>query len=299
MKTKKCSNPNCIHGDELQPIENFYADSRSPDGLQSRCKDCFKKYYQDHKADRRKYRSDNKDKINKRKREIYQEQKEKIKEQNKRSAEKRKDKLKVYKKEYDQKPTTVETYLDKLLPYYQLDENIRIDPDNSNLIQVRCFNSECQSWFNPTTSQVNNRLYAINHFGYGESNFYCCDECKQTCLVYNFRTDSTPGGTFFEKYRNACSYLNILQAELRELVFDLDKHTCQWCGKNKIDEPDLILHCHHIVSPKLDPILSSDVNNCITFCDDCHRYFHSLPECTFVEIAKKIREKILMESRVR
>ncbi len=298
MKTKVCANPDCVHGNEPQSITNFYKNNRSSDGLQSRCKDCFKQYVQDHKEDRRKYRNDNKDRINKRKREIYQEQKEKIQEQNKKSAAKRKDKLKSYKKEYDQKPATVETYLDKLLPYYKLDVDVKVDPDDSNLIQVRCFNSKCRSWFNPSTSQVNNRLYAINNFGYGESNFYCCEECKKTCVVYNFHTPSLTDKST-KHSQNQCSYLNILQDELRELVFELDDQTCQWCGRNKIDEPNLTLHCHHIISPKLEPILSSDINNCVTFCEDCHKYFHSLPGCTMIELAKKIREKILMESRVR
>ncbi len=297
MKTKVCSNPNCIHANKPQPVENFFKDSRTSDGLQSRCKDCFKKYYQDHKEDRRKYRNANKDKINKRKREIYQEQKDKILEQNRKSAEKRKDKIKSYKQSYDQKSATVETFLDKLLPYYQLDENIRVDPTNQNLIQVRCFNSKCRSWFNPTTTQVNNRLYAINHFGYGESNFYCCDECKKTCEVYNLKSTIVDNNKI--KKKNPCSYVNILQKELRDLVFNLDEYTCQWCGNSKKEQPNLILHCHHIISPKLEPILASDVNNCITLCNECHEYFHSLPECTLIEIAKKIREKILMESRVR
>ena len=84
-----------------------------------------------------------------------------------------------------------------------------------------------------------------------------------------------------------CTRDDVLQNQLREMVFELDDYTCQKCGKSKEDYPDLILHCHHIIPFKADISLASDINNCITLCSECHNYFHNqTPECSYGNLAK-------------
>jgi len=39
---KKCTNPNCKHKDELQPLTNFYKQRPMADGLSNECIDCKK-----------------------------------------------------------------------------------------------------------------------------------------------------------------------------------------------------------------------------------------------------------------
>lgn len=43
MQTKVCPNPQCPHGGQPQPIDNFSRHKRNPDGRQSWCKACMRK----------------------------------------------------------------------------------------------------------------------------------------------------------------------------------------------------------------------------------------------------------------
>lgn len=43
MKRKSCSNPDCEHGNQLQPYSNFKEDLRCVEGRRPRCLDCEKK----------------------------------------------------------------------------------------------------------------------------------------------------------------------------------------------------------------------------------------------------------------
>ena len=68
---KKCSNCG-----ELKPFSEFHKKKCSKDGLQSQCKMCNKKYYENNKEKMKEYRENNKEKM----KEYYENNKEKIKE---------------------------------------------------------------------------------------------------------------------------------------------------------------------------------------------------------------------------
>ena len=55
--------------------------------------------------------------------------------------------------------------------------------DDSGVITVVC--KTCGKRFYPTRSQIHSRLKCIRGTWYGESNFYCSDECKLSCPVYH------------------------------------------------------------------------------------------------------------------
>ena len=95
---KKCSNCG-----ELKPFSEFYKKKCSKDGLQSQCKMCNKKYYENNKEKMKEYRENNKEKI----KEYYENNKEKVKEYYENNKEKmkeyyenNKEKLLEYQKEY-------------------------------------------------------------------------------------------------------------------------------------------------------------------------------------------------------
>ena len=72
-----------------------------------------------------------------------------------------------------------------------------------------------------------------------------------------------------ECYNNWLKKINIpYWNKTREFVIERDNYTCQKCGsKNN-------LHVHHIISIK-DGGDEFDIDNCITLCEDCHKYEHS------------------------
>lgn len=351
IQFKKCSRDDCIHGDELQPITNFYKHKNKSDGYDSQCKDC------------RKLQDRNLKEANKKSHEMLSDDEIRAKTPTKRCSlkscahngeqqpstnfnicrstkdglsnickdchrkcredlnERRKNETKpnieflictypecshngepqpvenfskVYSSEtgYDiyckecrkkirQSPAKYDRYADALSVF----EEIRRDPSNFDLLQVRCFNSKCNEWFNPTVQMVQERLKSFNGKSVGENHFYCSDNCKLTCSVYNVK----PNQIIHPK--NKCNHHDNLQEELRKMVLELDNYTCQMCEKSLDEFPEITLVCHHIKPRVTNLILSADIDNCITLCEDCHRKVHSLPGCTLFDIQKKAQQQ--------
>ena len=166
---------------------------------------------------------------------------------------------------------------DQYYDHLKITESCRKDPDNPELLQVKC--KYCNNWFNPTNNQVQHRIYALNT-GFrnkvGENNLYCSNACKKSCSTYRTR-----------KYErgHAPATSREVQPELRKIVLERDNWTCQKCGKSKKDNPELILHCHHIFPLNENPIESADVDTCITYCKECHIKVHnSTPGCQLKEL---------------
>jgi len=62
------------------------------------------------------------------------------------------------------------------------------------------------------------------------------------------------------------------------MVLKRDDYTCQKCGSEEI------LHCHHIFPLNENPVMSADINNCITLCKSCHKLAHKIPGCGYHEM---------------
>jgi hypothetical protein len=81
---------------------------------------------------------------------------------------------------------------------------------------------------------------------------------------------------FFQMYGRNYYFTRVLESEQkrqfawRNRVLINDDFTCRKC-KHKIGG----LEAHHIYSYKYEPELRYDPNNGITFCDWCHKKFHS------------------------
>lgn len=262
--TKICSKGDCIHNGEPQPISNFCVDRKRTDGLTPWCKDCLQKYRDSRSKEKvraynQKYQEEHLEEIKKYRRKHHLENKEK-------------DNAKL--KEWQKSPAKYKTYFTRLSKY----DECRLDPDNSELFQVRCKNSKCREWFNPTNDQVTHRLAAINSTTLGEANFYCSNECKQSCSIYKKKT--FPEGT----NPNTSRYS---QTELRELVIDQNGCVCEKCGRSKEDHPNLIFICHHIDPVINNPVESADIDNCVILCNECHQWIHkNIPGCAYSDLNK-------------
>ena len=287
MKTTKiCANPDCVHQGKSQSVDNFYKDSSRKDGLSSRCKDCIrlrnKKYLEDHREENRinchNYYEKNKEVLLEQQHQYGIENKEKIAERSKQYREIHKKEKSEADRKYRNSPAKYDLFFERLSKY----DECRCDPENLELLQVRCKNHNCQKWFNPTNDQVHHRLTAINSINMGEANFYCSDECKNTCPLYGLRYDPN------EKDADNCTRDDNLQKELREMVFELDNYTCQMCGRSPNEYPDLVLHCHHIIPRAKELMFSADIDNCVTLCSKCHILAHKNPECTYANLRRKV-----------
>ena len=261
MKTKICSNPDCVHGGEPQPISNFHKKSSSKDGLREQCKDCVlaktREYDRNHVDERKKYHEKNK-----------------------------KNDLKTL-KNWRESPAKYDTWASKLIPY----EDVRRNPENEEQLQVLCYNNSCRGWFTPTNSQVNNRVSAINSTRDGsvkENHFYCSDDCKHGCIAFN-----SHGKNWVIQAKIAkLIRFYIMQKELSEICLKYDKYTCQKCGRSKEEYPLLEFHAHHTIPVVYDPMIASDlwlkdnIRNVVCYCDDCHKEAHHITDCDVGHLTK-------------
>ena len=159
-----------------------------------------------------------------------------------------------------------DTYVDRLDSYNKIRKQ-----ELSGFLEVSCI--YCNTYFLPSRSQVINRISALNSAaGNVEQNFYCSDGCRKACPVY--RKQKYPEG-YSPRLHNE------VQPELRKLVLSRDNYICQKCGANKF------LNCHHIDPTSQNPIESADMDNCITFCKECHKEAHKIPGCSYSELKCK------------
>ena len=157
---------------------------------------------------------------------------------------------------------TYDTYADRLSVF----EEVRVSPDNSNFLEVRC--TSCRKWHIPLWSIVRNRLAAFNGTMPGEHRFYCSEECKSACSIYGTRK--------FPKDFNNKRPSRSVNPIVINMCFERDGWVCQICGKSKYEAK---LHCHHIEGYTQNPLMGNDIDNLITLCKECHNNVHRLPGC--------------------
>jgi len=280
METKTCSK--CR---KTKDVEEFTRDKTKNDGWYSSCKQCKRlagtQYRESHKEEllekQRESRIQNREEINKKQKEWRK--KNNFYETYMRDyVEKNREKIRQRKKEYDikyrsenserlktgkvirnQSKASYDTYSHKLT----IDECATSDADG--FLKVKC--TYCGRYFYPTTLAVTARIASLEGIAGGECRLYCSDSCKLACPVFNKRTVtlSLESDTSRE-----------VQPELRKLRLELDSYICQKCGLT-IDEIEL--HCHHIDPVRRNPVESADLDNCITFCIDCHHEVHGYKWC--------------------
>jgi hypothetical protein len=102
----------------------------------------------------------------------YKNNREYRREQIKKYDFKNKEYLSKYKKIHTKKFSLYISYYSRLSPY----EECRKDPNNEELLQVKCKN--CGEWFNPVNIQSKHRIQCIRKTRLGDSFFFCSYYCK-------------------------------------------------------------------------------------------------------------------------
>lgn len=159
-----------------------------------------------------------------------------------------------------------DTYSNQIEPV----EETRRDPENNDFLQVKC--TLCSSWFTPTTSSVNNRIAAISGRVTWENRFYCSDNCKLSCSIFNKHKYPS----YFKK-----KTIDPLPKEVKNIIKKIDNFECQICGETKK------LVVHHVYPATQNPIFSADTDNCITICQNCHLKIHSQKGCRGTDLRCK------------
>jgi len=166
-------------------------------------------------------------------------------------------------------------------PTFAKEEEMRYNPDKpgEKEIQVHCKNSKCENskekggWFIPSGSQLSERIRQIE-IGNGGSYFYCSQECKDECILYNLHSDPNK--------ENNKPYTQEEYNTWKQVVLEQDNYECQKCESKKD------LHCHHIQPVKTYPHLALDPTNGIVLCKKCHYKYGHQDECSTGNLAKRI-----------
>jgi len=172
---------------------------------------------------------------------------------------------------------TIEQIREKY-PFFSRIEEMRYNPDKpgENEIQVHCRNHNCPNskeqggWFTPTSLQFQHRRDFLEHEGADKSNFYCSEECKQSCPLFNFK------GSL--KITLTKPYTQEEYQTFREFVLERDNYECQYCG-------ELAEHVHHERPQKLEPFFALDPDLAWSVCSKCHYIYGHRDECAQVNIA--------------
>lgn len=286
----------CSKCDEWKDIIEFAKDKGRKDGLQAKCKQCDKKYRIDKKEEIKKYkknyynkykeyykeyRENKKEEMGEYNKNYYQKNKEKEKTRVKWYNKNNKDKKREYSKKYweDNKNKLRELgQKNKMSPilfnsntkYRQeikLYEEIKESPDG----HLMCKCAYCGEWFEPTYSQIKQRVRAANGGARGECRLYCSQNCKDNCPIYN--------QTLYAKGQKPATSREV-QPELRQMVFERDNYTCQKCDTHR-DSLEVGIHCHHKEGILWEPLQSADIDMCVTLCEDCHKEVHRIPGCGY------------------
>lgn len=160
-------------------------------------------------------------------------------------------------------------------------EEVRKSPEG--MLEVKC--TYCGRWFIPYINNVYSRVQYLkgNENCSSESRFYCSDGCKNACPLYYKSAQTLMKEDAIRAGKLGWTEMNReVQPELRQMVLARDEYKCVKCGNNGS------LHCHHILPVATEPLLSADVDNCITLCEKCHKAVHSQPGCRYGEIRTDI-----------
>jgi len=146
-------------------------------------------------------------------------------------------------------------------------------------IEVKC--SYCGKWFVPSPIELDNRIGAVKRNNGIGGNFYCSNECKELCP--DFYQVLWP-----KNYKPYDSINNVIEVDpnLRKLVFERDDWKCQKCNSTTS------LECHHIDPVALEPLFANDIDSCITFCKECHKWTHmNIDGCGYNQIREEKQKR--------
>jgi len=166
-------------------------------------------------------------------------------------------------------------------PTFAKIEEMRYEPGKVKVIQVHCKNHKCKNskeqtgWFTPNNyEQFRQRIRAIE-LGDGGCYFYCCEECKVECPLYNLVSDPF-------KIKEEL-YTSEEYQTWRTTVLIREKYICEYC-----DEP--ATDVHHSRPQKLEPGFILDPDFGVACCEKHHyQYGHKKgTECSTGNLANKI-----------
>jgi len=192
-------------------------------------------------------------------------------------------------------------YGDKLPSYklyqpqlYPANECFR-DPEDSDVLNVRCYYSGCEKVFRPTMNQVLHRSGVLKGRLPGSNNFYCSDGCKHSCPVFGKGLDYLEKagersrlGVETEEWIGVVTISSERAAWRKEVgrrnmaKYKKNYPTCEECGRQAEE-------VHHIEPVKRKKYLALDPPNGQCLCVPCHKRKHAAgKDISYGNLAKDV-----------
>ena len=172
-------------------------------------------------------------------------------------------------------------YIEKRYPLFSKIEEMKYNSDKpieEKEIQFHCKYFDCENskekggWFTPSKYSLSDRIRALESKRGNDANyFYCSDECKLKCSVYNKRID----------YLLKDEAPNQDYQTFRKHVLTRDNNVCQFCGDEATD-------VHHERPQKLEPFFALDPDFAWSCCEECHYSKGHSGECNTRNLADKV-----------
>lgn len=212
----------------------FYRDKYKKDGLTSQCKACQKEHSDLHKDRKketnRKWRENNPEKHKAHRKKASKKWRKNHPEEYKKThkiwVDNNKEKIRVSSQKSIYSLTEYLPYFEKLSQY----EECRKDPNNEELLQVRC--KTCNKWININRSKAHSRLQCINGTCVGNSYFFCSIECKDKFVLKLSNKDYVE---YLKYRRKADAYALRMYRRYKYLINSLDLLRGQGKDKYHID----------------------------------------------------------------
>ncbi len=188
----------------------------------------------------------------------------------------------LYLKQYSKKKSLFDTYSQQI----SFCESVRRDPKNLKHLQVKCYLSSCQKWYNPTNQQIQKRIYSLSgNAPIGEqNNLYCSEQCKKNCLTYKQKNTLKSNKKIKSNTRDLNYHNQLKTIKLNEQFEKHKKYLCEKCNI-MLEKNELILH--HISPVVLDPIEAFDKDNVILICKECDNIIHNSINCNIGTLVKE------------
>lgn len=138
--------------------------------------------------------------------------------------------------------------------------------DSNEFIQAHC--KLCNKLFYPTLVQVECRIGVFTGTQLGESHFYCSDECKNSCVVYNFKphTQTDPRSVLYkdkseQECARTCQTNHLKQLQIDQYGYNF----CEKCGCKECE-----INLHHTLPISLYGKEAISSAGHILLCKKCH-----------------------------
>lgn len=248
---------------QIKGIEEFNLCKYGFGGRKAKCKYCRKRSRENNKdyikLKRKDYYFKNRDVIKDKVSNYYYKNKEKVLEYREKNRDIINEKISIYRKTI----AKYNSYVDKL----PISDKPTLGDDGNLLVSCK----QCASSFYPTNIMVDARIQALKGNYYGESNFYCSDECKKNCKVYGFNSNNTDPDSVLYVPRLNKQYIRGCQKnqknQLKQIQMDIFGYNfCEKCGEERG-----VVELHHTLPVAKFGNDSINPAGHILLCSNCHK----------------------------